>query len=264
MMCALKIEQKIGKMHELSIKYKDGIDENELWHAFYAVLGSMRQNGQLHGREMHAYTHAGNMTAVIATITEDGLNPKYHNKYVIEGIEKLEEICGNPLTIKFLGFRESEETAVCNCTEHAYFVLYYYRDYPPLICGSCNKAYPLFRLPKLEDFSYWRALSWMSAYQACVLLDLNCGTGEKWAMKQQCDPNSGLSVQGRKVTAKIMEETGVKTYYFLSNFSKKSRAKDIARPCPSCGGEWHLESEIHGYFRYKCDNCLLMSAYARN
>jgi predicted nucleic acid-binding Zn ribbon protein len=251
-------------MHEISIKYPEGIDENELWHAFYSVLGSMRQNGQLQGRELHTYKYNGYVTAAIATITEDGLNPKYHNKYVKDTIEKLEALCGNTLIIKFLGFREGEETSVCNCTEHAYFVLYYYKDFSPIVCGSCNKAYPLFKLPQLEDFSYWRVMSWVSAYQGCVLLDLNCGTGEKWAIKQQSDPHSGLSIQGRAVTAKIMEATGIKTYYFLSNFSKRSKAKDIARPCPSCGGEWHLENEIHGYFRHKCDKCLLMSAYSNN
>jgi predicted nucleic acid-binding Zn ribbon protein len=251
-------------MHELSIKYKDGLDENELWHAFYSVLGSLRQNGQLEGRDMHTYIHNGSMFAVIATITEDGLNPKNHNKYVKKHIQDLEEMCGNPLNIKFSGFREGEETGICNCTEHTHFVLYYHKDFSPLVCGSCEKAYPLFKLPALEDSSYWRTLSWVSAYQACVLLDLNCGTGEKWAIKQQSDPNSGLSIQGRKVTAKIMEETGVKTYYFIANYAKRKKAVDIARPCPSCGGEWHLEKEIHGYFRHKCDKCLLMSAYSSN
>ena len=251
-------------MHELSIKIKKDIDLNELFHTFWSVLGAMRQNGQLNGREMSPFLQNDTMKAVVSSITEEGLNGNYHNKYVSEGIEVLEKLCGNTLEIKFLGFREGEETAICQCAEHAYFVLNYYKDFSPLVCGSCNKAYPVFKLPKLEDFSYWRLLSWMSAYQGCLLLDLNCGTGEKWAMKQQCDPNSGLSIQGRKVTAKIMEETGVKTYYYLSNFSKKKKAIDIARPCPSCGGEWHLEEEIHGNIRHKCDKCLLVSTYSSN
>lgn len=251
-------------MHLLTIKYPSDIDLNELYHAFWSVLGSLRQNGQLHGREMQSYILDNTMSAVIASVGEDGLNPKYHNKYVAQNIAELEKMCANPLIIKFLGFGEGEETGICNCNEHSHFLLYYYKDYSPLVCGSCDKAYPLYKLPPLEDFSYWRIMSWVSAYQGCVLLDLNCGTGEKWAMKQQCEPNSGLSIQGRKVTAKIMEETGVKTYYFLTNFSKKSKAKDIARPCPSCGGEWHLDTEIHGYIKHKCDTCLLMSAYSNN
>jgi predicted nucleic acid-binding Zn ribbon protein len=251
-------------MHQLSIKIKDGIDENELYHAFWSVLGSMRQNGQLQGREMQPYLLNNTMSAVIASVGEDGLNPKYNNKYVTQHIYELEQLCGNKLKIKFLGFRENEQNALCTCEKHEYFVLYYYQDYSPIVCGSCQKAYPLYRLPALEDFSYWRIMSWMSAYQGCVLLDLNCGTGEKWAMKQQCDPTSGLSVQGRKVTTKIMETTGVPTYYYLSNFSKSSKAKDIARPCPSCGEAWHLEEEMHHFVHHKCDKCLLMSTYSNN
>jgi predicted nucleic acid-binding Zn ribbon protein len=249
-------------MHELSIKIKKNIDENELYHAFWSVLGSMRQNGQLTGREMHCFIQDNKMMAVIASVGEDGLDTKYHNKYVEQSITELEKLCDNTLTIKFLGFRENEQNAICTCEKHDYFVMYYYKDFSPIICGSCDKVYPLYRLPKLEDDSYWRIMSWISAYQGCVLLDLNCGTGEKWAMKQQCDPNSGLSKQGRKVSAKIMEETGVKTYYYLTNFSKKKKAIDIARPCPSCGDEWHLDQEIHGNIRHKCDKCLLISTYS--
>jgi predicted nucleic acid-binding Zn ribbon protein len=251
-------------MHELSIKLKDGINIEELWHVFYAVLGSMRQNGQMEGREMSPFLHADRATAVVTTVSEEAMNPKYYNKYVKKHIEDLEAFCGNPLEIKFSGFREGEETGFCKCTEHAHFVLHYHNDFSPIICGSCEKAYPLFKLPQLEDFSYWRTMAWMSTYQACVLLDLNCGTGEKWAIRQQSDPNSGLSKQGREVTAKIRTETGVKTYYFIANYAKRSRAKDMARPCPSCGGAWHLEIEIHRYFHFKCDNCLLMSAYSNN
>lgn len=251
-------------MHELSIKYPVTADENELFHAFWSVLGAMRQNGQLNERKMSPFVQNGTMKAVVSSITEDGLSEQYYNKYVTENIAALEKLCDNALEITFLGFREGEKTAICTCTEHAYFVLNYYKDFSPIVCGSCDKVYPIFKLPKLEDFSYWRLYSWLSAYQACVLLDLNCGTGEKWAMKQQCDPNAGLSVQGRKVTAKITEATGVNTYYYLSNFSKKRKAIDIARPCPNCGEAWHLAQEIHGHIRHKCDKCLLVSIYSNH
>jgi predicted nucleic acid-binding Zn ribbon protein len=252
-------------MHELSIKLKADIeDENELWHAFWSLLGFLRHSGQLIGRNMHPYRKNNEMFATIFTATEAALEEKYHNKYVLESIRSLEEICGNPLIIRHVGFSEGEQKQVCSCTKHEHFLLYYYGDFSPVICGSCEKGVPLFLLPDLYDFGFYPLTSWQSAYQGCVLLDLNCGTGEKWAMKQQCDPRSGLSKQGREVAAKIMAETGVKTYYFLSNFSKRSKIKDRTRPCPSCGGAWHLEKEIHGYVRHKCDTCLLMSAYSNS
>ncbi len=251
-------------MHTISIKYHSKIDQNELWHAFYDFLGYLRHNGQLIGRYMHPYAKDGSISATFPTATEDALDEKYHNKYVIDGIRKLENLCGQKLKIEWVGSGEDQETSICNCTKHKYFLLYYYKDYSPILCGSCEKQVPLFQMPKLHDFGYWNLTNWLNAYEGCVLIDLNCGTGERWAIKQQCDFDSGLSVQGRAVAAKITEATGVKTYYFLSNFSKRSKTKDRNRPCPSCGGDWHLAEEIHGYVRHKCDKCLLMSAYSNH
>jgi predicted nucleic acid-binding Zn ribbon protein len=248
-------------MHELSIKYDPAkFKDDELWHAFYELLGFLRHSGQLVGRNMQPYEKNGQMLATIYTATEDALDAKYHNKYVVQGIAKLEEMCDNKLIIKHVGFGEDEKNKICTCTEHQHFLLYYYQEYSPVVCGTCEKAVPLFKMPHLHDFGFWNVTNWISAYKGCVLIDLNCGAGEKWAIKQQCDYNSGLSKQGRAVAQKITEATGVKTYYFLSNFSKGSKKKDKIRPCPSCGEAWRLEKEIHRYVRFKCDTCLLMSA----
>jgi predicted nucleic acid-binding Zn ribbon protein len=249
-------------MHSLSIKYKEGIDENELWHKFYHVCGSLRENGQTNGRDMNAYIKDHRISIELWTFTEEALNPKYFTKYVIDAIAVLEEFCGNKIEINYLGYVEEEPASICNCNKHDYFVLYYYGDFSPIRCGSCQKFVPLFKIPKLHDTRVWDVLGWVNAYKACKILDLNCGTGERWAMKQQSDFDSGLSKQGRKVAAKITEVSGIPTYYFLTNFKKIPKQKDIERPCPSCGSEWHLEKEIFGYFRHKCDKCLLMSSYS--
>jgi predicted nucleic acid-binding Zn ribbon protein len=251
-------------MHTISIKYGKDIDENELWHAFYGLLGYLRHSGQLNGRYIQPYSKDGRISATIFTVTEEALDEKYHNQYVVKAIADLEKLCGNSLEIKHVGFGENEQNEICHCQKHDYFVLSYQKEFSPIICGSCDKSVPIFRMPKLHDFGYWTLTCWQSAFMACVMLDLNCGTGEKWAIRQQCDYDSGLSKQGREVAAKITETTGVKTYYFLANYSKRSRKQDIARPCPSCGGEWHLEQPIHHYFRHKCDKCLLMSAYSNH
>jgi predicted nucleic acid-binding Zn ribbon protein len=251
-------------MHSISIKYEKNIDENELWHAFYGLLSALRHNGQLIERNMQPYAKDGRISAVFPTATEDALTPQYHNKYVSEGIEKLEILCGHKLEIEWVGYGEDQENSICHCSEPALFLMRYNDEFSSISCGSCEKEVPLFKLPKLTDYGYYTLTSWQNAYKACVLLDWNCGTGEKWAIKQQSDPHSGLSKQGREVANKIMEVTGVKTYYFLSNYSKQSKAKDISRPCPSCGGAWHLGEEILQYVHHKCDTCLLMSAYSNH
>jgi predicted nucleic acid-binding Zn ribbon protein len=251
-------------MHSISIRYENSIDENEVWHSFYMLLGFLRQNGQLIGRFMEPYAKDGRISAVFPTATQDALDAKYQNKYVVDGIASLEELCGNKIEIAWVGFGEDQEKSICHCVEHDHFLLRYHDSYSSILCGSCEKQVPLFKIPQIQDFGFWPLTSWQNAYVGCVLLDLNCGVGEKWAIKQQCNYDSGLSKQGRAVAKKIMEATGVKTYYFIANYSKRSRKKDINRPCPSCGGNWHLEKEIHHYVKHKCDKCLLMSAYSNN
>jgi predicted nucleic acid-binding Zn ribbon protein len=252
-------------LHNLSIKYNTPIDENELWHAFWDVMAAMRQNGQMVGRAMQPYISEGAMHATIMTFTAEALDAKYHNEYVEKSIASLEKLCANTLIIKHIGYSEDEEKSVCSCSEHPYFLMMYHRDFSPIVCGGCDKSVPLFKLPKIyHGNSMYPITSWQSAYLGCVLLDLNCGEGEKWAIRQQSNPDSGLSKQGQEITKKLQEVTGIKTYYFIANYKKISRKKDIERPCPSCGGEWHLEKPIHHYIHYKCDKCLLMSAYSNN
>jgi predicted nucleic acid-binding Zn ribbon protein len=250
-------------MHTLSIKYKKNINENELWHAFNQLLGSLRHNGQLIGREMIPYKDEGQICATIFTAAENALNKKCYNKYVKDGISLIERLSGKKIEIKYVGTTDDEIHSICKCKKYSYFVLRYYNQLSPILCGNCNKAIPLYKMPKLHDFGYWNVTSWQSNYMACVVLDVNCTVGEKWAIKQQCNAHSELSKQGRAVANSIKISTGVKTYYYLSNFSKKSKEKDMARPCPGCGGKWRLKAEIHDYVWFKCNKCLLMSGNVR-
>jgi predicted nucleic acid-binding Zn ribbon protein len=249
-------------MHSISIKFKKSTDEGELWQKFYHVAGAIRENGQTNGRDINAYINGNRISLELWTFTEEAMDEKYFSKYVKDTISVLEEFCGFKLEIKYLGYIEDEPQSICTCKKHKYYLLYYYGDYSPIRCGTCQKFVPLFKLPKLHDNRVWDILSWVNVYKAIKILDLNSGTGEKWAIKQLCNYDSGLSLQGRNVAAKITEVSGVPTYYFIENFKKIPKLKDIARPCPSCGGEWHLTKEIFGYIRYKCDNCLLMSSYS--
>jgi hypothetical protein len=64
-------------MHSISIKYKDGLDENELWHAFYGVLVAMRDNGQIFGQSMMPFAKNRCISATLPTTTEDGYNIRH-------------------------------------------------------------------------------------------------------------------------------------------------------------------------------------------
>jgi predicted nucleic acid-binding Zn ribbon protein len=249
-------------MHILSIKYNRAVNENELWHGFHQLLGYLRHNGQSIGRETQPYKHKNRMYATIFTAEETALHKKYYNQYVKDQIKWLEKLCGSKIEISYAGAAEDEEHSICKCKKYEHFLLYYFNRFSPLICGTCNKAVPLYKIPKLHDFGFYPVTSWQSNFMACVMLDVNSAVGEKWAIQQQCNCNSGLSQQGRKVAKDISKATGVKTYYYLCNFSKRSKVKDMARPCPGCGGSWRLLEKIHDFIWFRCDRCLLMSTNA--
>jgi predicted nucleic acid-binding Zn ribbon protein len=249
-------------MHQISIRYSKKVNEENLFGLFDGLFAALRENGQINGRERLIYAHKSRMYSVVFTATKSALTSQYHSEDVLNVIRQIEDLCKKSLKIKYVGRYESEKNSICRCEKRDYFVLYYFNDSSPIICGSCDKAVPIYTLPKIHhSFNYWELIGWQNNYKACVILDVNCAVGEKWAMKQQCDFKSELSQAGREVAAMFTKMTGTPMYYFLSNFSKTALQKDQARPCPSCGGDWHLDKPIHGYFRHKCDKCLLMSAY---
>jgi predicted nucleic acid-binding Zn ribbon protein len=251
-------------MHSITIKYKKRANTTEILDCFWNLLSYLRHSGQLVGRDMNPYHYNGKISATIVTATEDALDEKYQNGYVKKAIKDLEEKSGNALEIKFVGYSEGQENAICNCKKYKYFLLRYFHELSPIQCGTCFKAVPLFKIEKLRDDGYEPITSWMSNMLACVLLDVNCTVGEKWAIKQQSNPNTELGRLGLSVTKLITEKTGITCYYYLHNYAKRSKAKDDARPCPSCGGEWLLKKEIHQYVWFKCDKCLLMSGKTTN
>jgi predicted nucleic acid-binding Zn ribbon protein len=251
-------------MHTLSIKYKKTINENELWHLFYDLLASLRHSGQLIGRDMNAYINNGKINAVIVTAEEVAFDAKYLNIYTKKSIKKLEDACGNTLQIRWVGTCENQENSICTCKKHKHLLLRYADFYSYVQCGSCDKSVPLYKLKRIRDFGFEPITSWATNFMACVFLDINCSVGEQWAMAQQTKFDSELALLGRDTAKQITDATGIKCYYFLNNFSYHSRYKDITRPCPSCKKPWRLESAIHQYVDYKCDNCLLMSVDSYN
>jgi predicted nucleic acid-binding Zn ribbon protein len=251
-------------MHSLSIKFKKSIDENELWHLFYNLLAYLRHSGQLVGRDMNPFVLNGKMSASIVTATEDALDEKNQNSYVKKGIESLEKLCGYQLQTKFCGYGENQKQSVCMCKKHKHLLLRFSDEYSPVQCGSCYKSIPLYKLKKIRDDGYEPITSWMSNSLACVLLDINCRVGEKWAIKQQSNPHTELGKEGIAVTKLIAEKNGIPCYYYLHNYAKHSVKKDNERTCPNCGHEWKLAQEIHQWVWFKCDRCFLMSGKTTN
>ena len=61
------------------------------------------------------------------------------------------------------------------------------------------------------------------------------------------------SVYVRLIIAERLPQAG--------HYGARSRARELARLCPMCGGSWRLEEPWH-IFDFKCDRCQLLSNIA--
>jgi predicted nucleic acid-binding Zn ribbon protein len=130
----------------------------------------------------------------------------------------------------------------------------------PLCRGDTGQPIPAFSLP-LEFQRKNDLIRWQAEYILHDRLWLNSGALELAAYKELVDPNSGLSADGREICADIEKATSVPTYYFLMRYSAAGQGADD-RPCPGCGGLWHIpqpEGAAFHQWQFRCEACRLVS-----
>ena len=104
-------------------------------------------------------------------------------------------------------------------------------------------------------------LQWAADYVACDTLQMHCTTGERFGEAQLARHDSSLSSNGRAVCRELEEAVRLPVYYYLHKTRGRSASSEAARRCPSCGGEWRLQSPLH-HFDFRCDRCRLLGAMA--
>lgn len=243
---------------EISIEILKSAKIEEVLDAFNSYVDSYRGSGQTLGTIESQYITENRLVCLPFTHEADSLDRRYDNFYVTRSRLRLEELCGSSVAIRTLGKPGLGHPCQCDKPEHYLLMTDYLSIESPVRCGNCDLPVPLYRLPQYYDHGYMPILSWCSNYISCDRLQMNCEVGERWAMRQMQDLDSPLNRQGREICRKIEELTGVPTYYFLFNYSKYKR-DSTDRPCPGCGGEWGLASQLHGRYDFKCESCRLVS-----
>ena len=222
------------------------------------LLGSLRQNGQVLGREF-PYAHVGKSVRAFVMLPEaSSLVESHHNKYVQKALSALTEVGLDRPHVTLLDADSAEPEKK---TIHE-FILYtnYLALESPLRSGATFSPVPLYSIPPTYDnCEYYDILCWQSDYQACDTLQMNCVTGERFALRQMSDVHSSLSERGRMICDHITELTSLPTYYYLHRYKLRTQwRKEIQRRCPNCGGTWLLDQSWH-LFDFKCDACRLLS-----
>jgi predicted nucleic acid-binding Zn ribbon protein len=227
--------------------------------AVFMTMGALKYRGHLIGasyltRKGKAWTLYGLAPA------KDAFQKSKLGAQVQEKLAGLTHANVKLSSIRFLG--ELENTPVCRCKKNSGLVLVTssLTPRPPLSCLRCGHPVPTYRLP-MHGLGIWRSdlSSWAKSYKACEQLWIY-QTSKGIGLRQLSDLKSELSQAGLKTCKEIAELTGRPVYYYLSS-AIKSRSREVARPCPSCGGEWRLKKRILDEFDFKCDKCRLLSSF---
>ncbi len=195
----------------------------------------------------------------------DALKESYWNKYIHDASAGLSAVSVNGPDVRYLGVIP-ETGSVCECEKTEALLLFttFMQLEPPLRCMECNGIFPTYYLPPSASGEPMGLRSWASNYQACDMLQMNCSVGERFGTRQLSNLHSELTRSGLAVCAMIRGMTGLPVYYYLLRPSGRSRAAEMRRNCPNCGGTWTLEVPLHGLFDCRCDKCHLLSNIAWN
>lgn len=247
---------------ELTFDVPGACDVDMLSDAVNNLLGTLRMNGQVCGREWPIVQTNQHCSAIILIPAHDALDSAHQNSYVKGALDKLVAIGIGAPRIAMIG-EDIDGADPCTCEKPASYILY--TDYlsleSPVRCGDCFCPIPLYILPHTYDDEYYDVISWQSNYQACDLLQMNCGILERATTRQLSRFDSRLCRDGLAICDRIATATGIPTYYYLYRYGSRSRTAELARRCPSCGGPWLLENPWH-LFDFKCTQCNLISNIA--
>ncbi len=247
---------------EVVFKQAQVHDTDQVQEIIQFLLGALRMNGQVLGREFPVAIDADSYRSYLLIPEEDSLDKSRANVYVLKWLTKLDDL-KIEYSWKVLGI-ESDGDSVCKCVRPKFYMLYttYISLEPPIRCGDCFESIPLYRLPVTSSGEYVDIITWESDYKACDTLQMNCATGEHFGTLQISRHNSSLSKRGIDICNHITVSTGIPTYYYLLKSSGRGMKAEQTRKCPSCGGEWLLQEPLHGLFDFRCDQCRLLSNVA--
>lgn len=253
-------------MYTITVEFKilDEKDSQAQQDAITNLFDTWKMNGQVLGDE-HIYAQTVDAYKMfLLTAEKDSLHSKYNNKYTKLTIKQLKTIGLATPTFTILD-KNPQEDDLCKCNVVTEYILYttYICLSPPLHCKKCFGTIPLYKIPKLyDDSDYYPLITWKSDYQSCDALQMNCGVGERFALRQLSFIDSQLTKDGLDICKKIQEVTGKKTYYYLYKQKAKSKKHELLRKCPQCHADWLRSKPLHDKFDFECQKCGLLSNIA--
>lgn len=248
---------------QITFEPLDGETTEAQYNEINKFLGALRMDGRVLGKELLLIKNDNNYNSIVPIPAQDAFKQLTENKFLEKDLNKFAELGLKEPSFQVLGEDNSENLA-CECKNSAAFILFtnYILIQSPLRCADCFMPVPLYRIPRFKSNEYYEIISWQSDYKSCDSLQMNCKTGEKFALREMLQLDSSLTKQGLEICAEIKKLTGKDCYYYLYKYYGKSDKKERERKCPVCNGEWLLKESWHDLFDFKCDKDYLLSNIA--
>ncbi len=243
---------------QLTFTCLDDIDLNTAQSCISALLDAYRYNGQIIGREFPITLTNDKFLVTFVCPEKDSLAVKYNNEEVNMKLQSLDVFDLSQPEFELMGLEcQSDFSDICQQPKALILYSTFVQSCSPVRCFEHFSPVPLYKLPEQVRFDL---LKWQETHGACDQIQMNeLSQAETAVVEQISDPKSQLMVQGKSIAEKIQRQIGFPVYRYIYRVGGESLEQEQSRQCPSCGGDWKLESPMFELFDFKCDNCLLVS-----
>lgn len=232
---------------------------NEQVDSFEEYLTYLWWNGQIHRDYVLSRFP---VAAYVDVPRADSLKPRFFSAQARAGRSRVKDLFGSPPLWELLEPPTSRRARTWRSSSSLYLFTHALDVTSPVCAGDFGGVVPLYSLTIAENKR--RELQiWAESYRNHDRVWLSSGELELSAYRELADPASQLSTAGRGLCRSIEKATRKPTYYYLLRYYAHRQA-EATRPCPGCGGRWHVarpnpSAPSFAQFEFRCHRCRLVS-----
>ena len=223
-----------------------------------SYIGALISNGQIiQETASDVFFIKDEIFCLVTLIENSAANKENNNVHVNTYLEKITSFFD--VSYEKIAQNANFKGHVCNCRRSWFILLneFQYKE-SPVICGDCEGAVPLYRLPKILDSEeHYDTVNWFSNYKDIKNLWMS-SLFDRFTYKQLNDPKSQLAKSGREICNAYEKTTEKPFYYKLFYTDVMPHKKPVPQNCPLCGEIWEVKSP-NFIVDFKCDSCRLVA-----
>lgn len=220
------------------------------------LISSFYINGQLAAYFEHPVTQGSTLIYNAIMMQPDALDARYNTPTNQRRLQRFKEEYNIKFEYEILN--ELPGSTVNDLNDVPAFILYE-GGFSPIRTLDTFTNVPLYLLPKTSDCgeNYQNITGWRNTYLSMYEIWFRGHSDEPYFYDQLTNYKSPLSELGIRISQQVSRLTGKDCYYHLFN-DPNPDVPDFGN-CPKCNSPWKLEQEMFDTFKFKCDNCLIIS-----